>query len=123
MRRLTGLSIGPTALRKQKETATWMSVKDTKNETKNGSTPGSGTGDLARAYHPKRQKRSIKVDAVAAADLARFTARIFCDDCGHYDRTGDRCTMGYLAQHTRAAQMAFYELSGKMAFCRFIEID
>ena len=80
-------------------------------------------GPIERVYHPKKAKRSIKVDPVAAADLARYQVRFFCEDCCHYDATGGRCTMGYLPQHTRAEQMALYALSGKIAFCRFIEID
>jgi hypothetical protein len=31
--------------------------------------------------------------------------------------------MGYRAQHGREEQLRLYALTGKMAFCRFLEID
>lgn len=77
----------------------------------------------SRAYHPKRQRRHIKLDRVNPQDLAKYNVRFFCDDCSHYDQTHRLCTMGYVAQHTRERQMALYNLTGQMAFCRFLEID
>jgi len=79
--------------------------------------------NASRPYHPKSHRRHIKLDRVNPQDLARYTVRFFCDDCSHYDRSNARCTMGYVAQHTHAKQMALYNLTGQMAFCRFLEID
>jgi hypothetical protein len=83
-------------------------------------------GDRAvanRPYQPDRKRRSIKVDRVNPSDLARYDGRFYCDDCAHYSFTEKRCTMGYQAQHTKIAQMALYDQTGMMAFCRFLEID
>lgn len=77
----------------------------------------------ARPYQPRRQRKSIKLDRVNPSDLRKMEARFFCDDCSHYDATANHCTMGYVPQHTKTAQMKLYELTGFMAFCRFLEID
>lgn len=76
-----------------------------------------------RSYLPKRHHKTIAVDSVLAGDLRIFAPRIFCDDCSHYSASETRCTIGYRAQHTRAEQMALYERTGKIAFCRAMEID
>jgi hypothetical protein len=76
-----------------------------------------------RPYLPKRQRRSIKLDRVQAADLAQYDVRFFCDNCSHYSRSENRCSMGYVPQHTKSAQMTLFNLTGHMAFCRFLEID
>ena len=77
----------------------------------------------ARPYQPKRHRRAIKLDRVNPRDFMAYESRVFCDDCSHYDSTAHRCTMGYVPQHTRREQLAIYELTGMMAFCRFLEID
>jgi hypothetical protein len=82
----------------------------------------TGTSD-AQPYLPKPQRRAIKLDRISPADLRIMNPQFFCDDCSHYSPSQNRCTMGYRAQHTRAEQMALYNLTGKMALCRFLEID
>jgi len=77
----------------------------------------------ARSYQPKRHRRRIKLDRVQASDLAGFEVRFFCDNCSHFSSTKKICTMGYVAQHTEKEQMEIYQLTGHMAFCRFLEID
>jgi hypothetical protein len=76
-----------------------------------------------RPYQPKRQRRRIKLDRVNPQDLTKFATRFFCNDCSHFDSQGVKCTMGYVPQHTEKEQMALYNLTGHMAFCRFLEID
>ena len=78
---------------------------------------------MSKLYQPRRPRRSIKLERIEAADLRRLKPALFCDDCSHFDSANASCTMGYRAQHTRSKQMAIYELTGKMALCRFIEID
>lgn len=77
----------------------------------------------AASYHPRRPRRSIKLDRIHPSDFAKYDIAFFCDQCSHYDGTNRYCTMGYRPQHTREEQMAIYNLSGKMALCRFLEID
>ena len=76
-----------------------------------------------RPYLPRQQRRSIKLDRVHPADLRSFDARIFCEDCSHFSSEQYACTIGYRAQHTRAEQLELYERTGKIAFCRALEID
>ena len=88
-------------------------------------TPRQAKRELAksRPYLPKRQNKSIKLDRVQASDLSHFDVRFFCDQCSHYSATDNVCTMGYVPQHTKALQLKLYDLTGMMAFCRFMEID
>jgi hypothetical protein len=79
-----------------------------------------------RDFLPKPSRRSIKLDHVRAADFRRIDTRFFCEDCVHFASQApqaSKCTLGYRAQHQRPEQMALYNLSGKIAFCRAIEID
>ena len=72
---------------------------------------------------PGPLRRSIKLDAVHPADFRVFNCRFFCDDCSHYSFIHKVCTIGFVPQHTREEQMKIYNITGKIAFCRFIEID
>ena len=74
-------------------------------------------------YHPRRPRRSIKLDTISARDLRVLNPQLFCNNCSHYSSTNQTCTMGYRAQHTREIQMGVYAVTGKMALCRFLEID
>ncbi len=78
---------------------------------------------LKRPYQPNRKRRSIRLDRVQARDLRVYDVRFFCDQCSHYSPSTQTCTMGYVAQHTLESQMKLYDLTGMMAFCRFMEID
>ncbi len=77
---------------------------------------------------PKRLTPSIKKDYVHPSDYLNFDHRWSCEDCSHFKRkdelSGEACTIGYIiSHHLKAQQIHDYELSGKMAFCRFHEID
>ena len=76
-----------------------------------------------RRYLPKPSPRSIALDKVHPRDFNHLDLRFFCDDCSHYSTRESICTLGYRAQHTRAEQSKVYELTGKMALCRALEID
>jgi hypothetical protein len=76
-----------------------------------------------RPYQPKRHRRRIKLDRVQASDLTGFEFRFCCEDCSHFGSSTKTCTLGYVAQHTKKEQMELYQLTGHMAFCRFLEID
>ncbi|MDX9730294.1 MAG: hypothetical protein RBT63_00850 [Bdellovibrionales bacterium] len=75
------------------------------------------------SYQKARVRRGMKNDFILPEDLKRYNPAFFCDDCGHYDRSRQLCTMGYAARHTRSEQMAQFDLTGTMSFCRFCEID
>lgn len=73
---------------------------------------------------PRRINASIKRDHVSAADYLRYDHRWSCDECSHFDATTAKCTLGYETSHHRLEeQRRSFEVSGKIAFCRFHEID
>jgi hypothetical protein len=76
-----------------------------------------------RPYLIHRKSRPIRVDQVHPTDLRLYDGRFFCEDCSHYASSTDKCTLGYRAQHKRAEQMAIYERTGGIVFCRALEID
>lgn len=75
------------------------------------------------SYQSRRPRKSIKLDRVDPRDFRRFQMIFACEDCSHFDASGASCTIGYRPQHRREEQLALYERTGKMAFCRFLEID
>ncbi len=74
-------------------------------------------------YTPQRVRRGMKTDRVDWGDFKRYQPQVFCDDCIHFDAPQKHCTMGYAPLHTKTEQMAQFELTGEMAFCRFCEIN
>lgn len=90
---------------------------------KRDSLPGSADPRIYRAKKTNVPRRSIRLDAVHPRDMNNVDVRFFCDDCSHYSLTKKHCTIGFRAQHTRDEQMKIYNLTGKIALCRFIEID
>lgn len=73
---------------------------------------------------PKRLTPSIKKDGISPAMYNRYILPWACEDCSHFDDTGERCTLGYNSKHHRRTQQKKdYLLSGKVALCRFQEID
>lgn len=76
-----------------------------------------------QAHQKRRPRQSIKLDRVDPRDFRRYEMIFSCDQCSHYDSARKHCTMGYNPQHTHEQQMARYNLTGFMAFCRFLEID
>lgn len=81
------------------------------------------TPTTAPAYLKKRVLRGLRHEKINPADLKNYELAFFCDNCVHYDKSHHLCTMGYSPAHTVSEQMAQYDLTGTMAFCRFCEID
>lgn len=76
--------------------------------------PGSG----------KRLRPSIKFDPMTAKDYLKYDFRFACEDCSHFSSDSKLCTIGYHTKwHLKDFQKKSFELGGKMALCRFIEID
>jgi hypothetical protein len=77
-----------------------------------------------KAKSAKRLKPGIKYDAVNPTDYLLYDFRTACEDCTHFDVKNQSCTMGYDPQwHLREFQKSSYYLSGKIAQCRFLEVD
>lgn len=73
---------------------------------------------------PKRLRTSIRHDAMNPSDYLKYDFRFACEECAHFDSETGNCTLGYNSKwHRREYQKKSYELSGKMALCRFMEID
>lgn len=73
---------------------------------------------------PKRPRTSIRRDAIHPQDYLKFDHRFSCEDCSHFRESDASCTIGYGTHwHRRAFQQKEYELTGKIAQCRFLEID
>ncbi len=73
---------------------------------------------------PAPLKKGVIVDPIHPTDFLNLTITYYCEMCTHFDVQNKACTIGYDAEkHMKAAQDYRYNLSGKVAFCRFIEID
>ena len=73
---------------------------------------------------PKRLQQTIRHDPVNAEDFLKYKLPWACEDCSHFDHVKKECTFGYNSRwHLRATQEQSYFLNGKMALCRFQEID
>lgn len=73
---------------------------------------------------PKRVSQSIKKDNVKASDYLNYEHRWSCEDCTHFKSSDESCTLGYVTSHHLQRQQDHdFELGGKIAFCRFHEID
>jgi len=69
-------------------------------------------------------KQSIFLDPVNPHDFLHLNMVFCCEQCTHYDEAQKRCTIGHnSANHNKATQLKTYELSGRMAICRNMEID
>lgn len=72
----------------------------------------------------RRPRSSIKKDAINPRDYMKYDLPWSCDRCSHFDTSKEVCTLGYNSEHHRQkAQLESYKLNGKMALCRFLEID
>lgn len=82
-----------------------------------------GLAVAKKRFMKKRPRRSIKLDKVNPSDFMNYNMTFACEHCSHYDASNRVCTMGYNPQHTLERQLHLYNLTGAMAFCRFLEID
>lgn len=73
---------------------------------------------------PKKVKQSIKLDPVNPSDFLNYTFLHSCEHCSHWNSQNGLCSLGYKNDvHRLEANLKSYELCGKMALCRFLEID
>lgn len=79
--------------------------------------------DAPIIYHT-RPKRSVIYDPIHPTDFRTLNIVYTCEQCSHFSASEHRCTIGYeSALHVKSTQDRHYELSGRVAFCRFAEID
>ena len=68
--------------------------------------------------------RSLILDPIHPRDMRELNVVYTCEQCSHFDESTIQCTIGYDAKkHLKAEQDRLYERTGKVAFCRFSEID
>lgn len=64
------------------------------------------------------------MDCIHPTDWRELTIITSCEQCSHFAPGDKSCTLGYVAaNHMHEKQLKNYELYGKVAFCRFAEID
>ncbi len=69
-------------------------------------------------------RRSLILDPIHPRDYRELTVIHYCEQCSHFAPGTKLCTIGYEAhKHMKEVQDKTYELTGKVAFCRFCEID
>ena len=69
-------------------------------------------------------RRSIILDPVHAADFNGLNLVYACEQCSYFAPESKSCAMGFRTEpHLKANQEALYNRTGRMAICRFQEID
>ena len=65
-----------------------------------------------------------RLDMVLLEEAARFSLRFACEDCVHFDATGDRCLHGYPPAPRLAALRAppVSDAERTLAFCKEFEL-
>lgn len=68
--------------------------------------------------------RGIILDVVHPSDFLYVPFTYCCEQCSFYCEPDQSCSMGHVTKpHRRDQQLKTYELTGRMAFCRNLEID
>ena len=105
-----------------------------KESERNKGRPESGTGkseisfslvmDERKNSGPRILRKSIKKDRVHPFDFLNRGMVYCCEQCSYFDHSNESCVFGFLTKpHLRREQLKTFELTGHMAFCRFLEID
>lgn len=69
-------------------------------------------------------KRSLILDPIHPTDYLNLNITYACEQCSHFDEDNQTCSIGYDASlHLKKRQDERFEQSGRVAFCRFLEID
>jgi len=73
---------------------------------------------------PRPLKPSIRRDGIPAWAYLKIHQTIACEDCSHFKHSDSSCTLGNMTSyHLAEFQKAEFERTGKVALCRFMEID
>ena len=69
-------------------------------------------------------KRSLILDPIQPTDYLNLNITYACEQCSHFAEETGTCSIGYDARlHRLKRQQELYEQTGRVAFCRFLEID
>ena len=70
------------------------------------------------------ERRSMILDAVHPRDFRELNIIYCCEQCSYFNTESKKCAMGFqVEKHKRQNQLDLYYRTGKMAFCRSLEID
>lgn len=79
---------------------------------------------MSKKQTPPAAKKGLILDGIHPTDYQHLNIIYYCEQCSHFDSKQKICTIGYDAsKHTFLVQQKNYFLTGKVAFCRFSEID
>jgi len=71
-----------------------------------------------------RVKKNIIKERVKAFDFNSMNLQFSCENCSFFMSTSKTCNLGYNTKpHLHENQVKLYEQSGRLTFCRFLEID
>lgn len=69
-------------------------------------------------------KPTIKKDPIHPASYMKYKLPWACEDCVYYAPDTEKCILGYITEpHRREVQKKSYEMSGRVALCRFLELE
>ena len=76
----------------------------------------------SRRLNPGR--KSVILDRIDPTEFRTLKFTYCCEQCVHFDCEKIDCSLGQSHDlHGKEAQLRTYNLTGKMALCRFLEID
>jgi hypothetical protein len=69
-------------------------------------------------------RRRLILDAIEPQYWGKLEVTYYCEQCSYYIPESEGCTMGLpTAPHRKEQQQKTYELTGRVAFCRYLEVD
>lgn len=73
---------------------------------------------------PRPLRASIRRDGISPWDFQNRQHAMACEDCTHFKTSDKTCTLGNITKwHLKEFQRLEYARTGKVALCRFMEID
>jgi hypothetical protein len=68
--------------------------------------------------------RGIILDAIHPREFNALNIMFCCEQCSYFNTEKETCAMGFRTElHRRETQLRQYEMTGKVAYCRSMEID
>lgn len=72
----------------------------------------------------RKLHRSVIKDPVKARDFNKINIVFACEQCSYFQAEDGKCNLGFPNDlHKEEAQLKSYNMSGRFAFCRYLEID
>ncbi|MCH2535671.1 MAG: hypothetical protein MK008_14605 [Bdellovibrionales bacterium] len=79
---------------------------------------------MSKAKSPPPRRKSIILDPVHPKDFRELNFIYCCEQCSYFEHEPRKCNLQQdHTKHTRDVQLNHYERTGRMAFCRNLEIN